>query len=79
MEGNKNEAWIVPHCEDECGLGAFWYKCPGCDKNKQELDLWWEQDKLFAGQEIKFNCQCKLQINLKATWDYESGEFFVEN
>tara|TARA_R110000751_G_scaffold226863_1_gene328775 strand:+ start:567 stop:1145 length:579 start_codon:yes stop_codon:yes gene_type:complete len=62
----------VPHCDIDCGMGAFYYDCPACKKGGALYDVW---DEKYT--RIYFKCE-KCETALESDWDSDEMEQWVK-
>lgn len=65
----REPGW-VQHCDSpDCSLGTFVYTCPKCGKDGTDYaDAWFDQDTVFAGGKVEFECEhcrCKLVVFMR--------------
>lgn len=73
----SNEITFIPHCDEDCGLGAAWFNCPECGARQYNCDtLWWDREVMDDGKELKCRCDC-CKIKLTASKD-RNGDYIIE-
>jgi len=71
------EARFIGHCDEiECSLGTFEYKCPACFEYNVDYVLWFEEDEIWKGKEVCFNCpDCGEELVVE--WEQENYQYIV--
>lgn len=72
------EAFFIRHCEEPCcDLGTLEYICPNCNENQRDFSVWWEEDEIYHGAIINFQCE-DCQCNLSVKYNPDEYEYIVE-
>jgi len=67
--------YFLSHCDEaDCGLGTFNYECPHCLVVQVDYNLWFEQDRVYAGEHVCGACpSCSKEIFVELqsleTWE----------
>jgi len=71
------EAYFIGHCDEvDCSLGTFEYKCPVCFEFNTDYVLWWEEDEIWKGKVVTFNCpDCGEELVIE--WEQENCQYIV--
>ena len=62
-----NEATLVPHCDDgSCDLGVVQYRCPWCDDQVSDYEVWRDVYEADSTAVIDFPCaDCRQLLRLR--------------